>query len=137
MKAAEGAIKQIGLKGSSQLTARDRELIGNYQRLEKRFPDAEGEQRLAHQQELGHHDADGGRHRATRSSDPSTGPDQTPECGGLRSFSVCDRETGDDDHSTGVQAVSEGNYGRTDEALWYVGKIARRSTGSLRNRSPR
>jgi hypothetical protein len=25
--------------------------------------------------------------------------------------------------STGVQAVSEGNYGRTDEALWYVDKI--------------
>ena len=25
--------------------------------------------------------------------------------------------------STGVQAVSEANYGRTDEALWYVDKI--------------
>ncbi len=38
MRAAEGAIKQIGLKGSGQLTARDRELIGNYQRLEKSLP---------------------------------------------------------------------------------------------------
>jgi hypothetical protein len=27
--------------------------------------------------------------------------------------------------STGVQAVSEGNYGRTDEALWYVDQIVR------------
>ena len=27
--------------------------------------------------------------------------------------------------STGVQAVSEANYGRTDEALWYVDKIVR------------
>jgi hypothetical protein len=25
--------------------------------------------------------------------------------------------------STGVQAVSEANYGRTDEALWYMGRI--------------
>ena len=27
--------------------------------------------------------------------------------------------------STGVQAVSEGNYGRTDEAMWYVDRIVR------------
>jgi hypothetical protein len=27
--------------------------------------------------------------------------------------------------STGVQAVSEGNYGRTNEALWYVDRIVR------------
>jgi hypothetical protein len=27
--------------------------------------------------------------------------------------------------STGVQAVSEGNYGRTDQALWYVDQIVR------------
>jgi hypothetical protein len=42
--------------------------------------------------------------------------------------------------STGVQAVSEGNYGRTDEALWYVNRIVqtfnRRSPGSISEMMP-
>ena len=42
--------------------------------------------------------------------------------------------------STGVQAVSEGNYGRTDEALWYVDKIVqtfnRKSPGSITEMMP-
>jgi hypothetical protein len=42
--------------------------------------------------------------------------------------------------STGVQAVSEGNYGRTDEAMWYVDKIvqtfSRRSPGSISEMMP-
>ncbi|PYP42567.1 MAG: hypothetical protein DMD42_11835, partial [Gemmatimonadetes bacterium] len=42
--------------------------------------------------------------------------------------------------STGVQAVSEGNYGRTDEALWYVDKIVqtfnRRLPGSISEMMP-
>jgi hypothetical protein len=42
--------------------------------------------------------------------------------------------------STGVQAVSEGNYGRTDEALWYVGRIVdtfnRKTPGSIAEMMP-
>jgi hypothetical protein len=42
--------------------------------------------------------------------------------------------------STGVQAVSEGNYGRTDQALWYVDKIVqtfnRVSPGSISEMMP-
>ena len=42
--------------------------------------------------------------------------------------------------STGVQAVSEGNYGRTDEAMWYVDKIVRTfnrvSPGSISEMMP-
>jgi hypothetical protein len=42
--------------------------------------------------------------------------------------------------STGVQAVSEANYGRTDEAMWYVGKIVetfnRKLPGSISEMMP-
>jgi hypothetical protein len=42
--------------------------------------------------------------------------------------------------STGVQAVSEANYGRTDEALWYVDKIVqtfnRKLPGSISEMMP-
>ena len=42
--------------------------------------------------------------------------------------------------STGVQAVSEANYGRTDQALWYVDKIVqtfnRRSPGTISEMMP-
>src|SRR3982751_4534730 len=42
--------------------------------------------------------------------------------------------------STGVQAVSEANYGRTDEAMWYVDKIvqtfSRVSPGSISEMMP-
>ncbi|PYO96658.1 MAG: hypothetical protein DMD61_13800, partial [Gemmatimonadetes bacterium] len=42
--------------------------------------------------------------------------------------------------STGVQAVSEGNYGRTDEAMWYVDKIvqtfSRKLPGSIAEMMP-
>jgi hypothetical protein len=42
--------------------------------------------------------------------------------------------------STGVQAVAEGSYGRTGEAMWYVDRIAqtfnRRSPGSISEMMP-
>jgi glycogen debranching enzyme len=42
--------------------------------------------------------------------------------------------------STGVQAVSEGNYGRTDQAMWYVDKIVqtfnRKLPGSISEMMP-
>jgi hypothetical protein len=42
--------------------------------------------------------------------------------------------------STGVQAVSEANYGRTDEAMWYVDKIvqtfSRKLPGSIAEMMP-
>jgi len=42
--------------------------------------------------------------------------------------------------ATGVQAVSEGNYGRTDEAMWYVNKIvqtfSRKLPGSIAEMMP-
>src|SRR5439155_26813762 len=37
ISAAEGAIRQIGLKGPNDLTRRDKELIGYYERLKEKF----------------------------------------------------------------------------------------------------
>ena len=122
--AAEGAIKQIGLKGASQLTVRDRETIGYYERLKQKFSAL----------------PDSSRCWTTNKNWVITTPMETGIAPRARAIRALDKIRKEDvgEHgpflsavereammtiSTGVQAVSEGNYGRIDQALWYVDKI--------------
>jgi len=124
MSAADGAIKQIGLKGSSRLTARDQELIGLYEEMKKRFSGM----------------PEGSRGWITNKNWVITTPMEAgiaPRARAIRALDqIRNRNVGEYGPflsatergammtiSTGVQAVSEGNYGRTDQALWYVNKI--------------
>jgi glycogen debranching enzyme len=141
MSAAEGAITQIRLKGESKLTQRDKESIGYYERLKQRFSTM----------------PDGSRGWITNKNWVITTPMETGIAPRARAIQLLDkiRQENVGEYgpflsaaekqammtiSTGVQAVSEGNYGRTDEALWYVGKIVqtfgRRSPGSISEMMP-
>jgi Bacterial alpha-L-rhamnosidase 6 hairpin glycosidase domain len=124
ISAAEGAIRQIGLKGADKLTPRDKELIGHYERLDRKFSTM----------------PDSTRGWLTNWNWVITTPMETGIAPRDRALALLDRirreHTGAYGPflsaterqammtiSTGIQAVSEGNYGRTDEALWYVGRI--------------
>jgi len=139
--AAEGAIKQIGLKGASQLTARDREMIGYYERLKQKFSAL----------------PDSSRRWTTNKNWVITTPMETGIAPRARAIRALDKIRKEDvgeygpflsavernammTISTGVQAVSECNYGRIDQALWYVDKIVqtfnRVSPGSISEMMP-
>jgi glycogen debranching enzyme len=122
--AAAGAIRQIELNGANNLTPRDQELIGYYERLKQTFAAM----------------PDSSRGWLTNKNWVITTPMETGIAPRARAIELLDRirreNTGEygpflsavERHammtiSTGVQAVSEANYGRTDEALWYVDKI--------------
>jgi glycogen debranching enzyme len=122
--AAEGAITQMGLKGASKLTQRDKDLIEHYQQVKRQFSGM----------------PDGNRGWLTNKNWVITTPMETgiaPRARAIQSLDKIRRENVGEygpflsaverqammTISTGVQAVSEGNYGRTDEALWYVDKI--------------
>jgi glycogen debranching enzyme len=124
ISAAEGAIKQIGLKGADKLTQRDKELIGHYQRLKQRFSAM----------------PDSSRGWLTNKNWVITTPMEMGIAPPARAIQLLDKIRQENvgkygpflsatdkqammTISTGVQAVSEANYGRTDEALWYVDKI--------------
>jgi Bacterial alpha-L-rhamnosidase 6 hairpin glycosidase domain len=124
ISAAEGAIKQIGLKDSSQVTARDRETIGYYAKLKQKFAAM----------------PDTSRGWTTNKNWVITTPMETgiaPRVRAIRALDKIRKENVGEygpylsaverqammTISTGVQAVSEGNYGRTQQALWYVDKI--------------
>jgi glycogen debranching enzyme len=141
ISAAEGAVKQIGLQGADKLTARDRELIGYYQRLREKFaamPDTT-------------------KGWITNKNWVVVTPMEMRIAPQSRAIPVLDRlrKEGVGKHglylsavdrqammtiSTGVGAVSEANYGRTDEALWYMGKIVetfnRKLPGSISEMMP-
>ena len=138
---AEGAIRQIGLKGPNNLTRRDTELIGYYERLKEKFAAM----------------PDSSRGWITNENWVITTPMETGIAPRARAIQLLDRirnrNVGEYGPflsaverqammtiSTGVQAVSEGNYGRTDEAMWYVDKIAqtfsRRAPGSISEMMP-
>ena len=125
VSAAEGAIKQIGLKGADKLT-----------------PERQGTDcalRAAEGGILG----DAGRRLAagsptrTGSSQRRWKPAIAPPARAIRLLDKIRRENSGEygpylsaverqammTISTGVQAVAEGNYGRTDEAMWYVDRI--------------
>jgi glycogen debranching enzyme len=139
--AAEGAIKQIGLKGADKLTPRDRELIGYYERLKAQFSAM----------------PDSSRGWITNKNWVITTPMEMGIAPRARAIQLLDKIRNEDvgeygpylsavdkqammTISTGVQAVSEANYGRTDEALWYVDKIVqtfnRKLPGSISEMMP-
>jgi glycogen debranching enzyme len=141
MSAAEGAIRQIGLKGKDKLTPRDKELTGYYEKLEQRFsamPDAtrgwitNRNWVITTPMEMGI----APRAKAIRLLDKIR-RENVGEYGPY--LSAVDRQAMMT-ISTGVQAVSEANYGRTDEAMWYVDRIVRtfnrRSSGSIAEMMP-
>jgi hypothetical protein len=141
VSAAEGAIRQIGLKGANELTPRDKELMGHYEQLKQRFSAM----------------PDSTRGWLTNKNWVITTPMETgiaPRPRALRLLDKIRRENVGEygpylsavdkqammTISTGVQAVSEGNYERTDEAMWYVDKIVRTfnrvSPGSISEMMP-
>jgi len=141
ISAARGAVRQIELKGKGKLTARDRELIAYYQQLKRKFAAM----------------PDSTRGWTTNKNWVITTPMETGIAPRARAIQLLDKIRREDvgaygpflsavnrgammTISTGVQAVSEANYGRTAEALWYVNKIAqtfnRRSPGSISEMMP-
>ena len=141
ISAAKGAVRQIGLKGANELTPRDKELIGYYERLEQRFsamPDGNSGW-LTNKNWVITTPMETGiapRARAVRLLDKIR-HENVGEYGPF--LSAVDRQAMMT-ISTGVQAVSEANYGRTDEALWYVDRIVRTfnrvSPGSISEMMP-
>jgi glycogen debranching enzyme len=124
ISAAEGAVKQIGLKGANNLTQRDTELIGYYERLKQTFSAM----------------PDTSKGWLTNKTWVITTPMETGIAPRARAIRLLDKIRNEnvgeygpflsavERHammtiSTGVQAVSEANYGRTDQALWYMDKI--------------
>src|SRR5947209_15281143 len=141
ISAAEGAIRQIGLKGPNNLTRRDKELIGYYERLKEKFAAM----------------PDSSRGWITNKNWVITTPMESGIAPRARAIQLLDRIRNHNvgeygpflsaverqammTISTGVQAVSEGNYGRTDEAMWYVDKIvqtfSRKLPGSIAEMMP-
>ena len=139
--AAAGAIRQIELKGKDKLTRRDKELTGYYERLEQRFSAM----------------PDGSRGWITNKNWVITTPMEMGIAPRARAIRLLDKIRKEDvgeygpylsavdrqammTISTGVQAVSEANYGRTDQAMWYVDQIVRtfnrRSPGSISEMMP-
>ena len=124
VSAAEGAIRQIRLKGADKLTPDDRELIAHYERRKAEFaaqPDIE-------------------RAWITNKNWVIATPMETGIAPRERAILLLDqiRRENSGEYgpwlsavekqammtiSTGVQAVAEARYGRTDEAMWYVDRI--------------
>jgi glycogen debranching enzyme len=124
VSAAEGAIRQIRLKGKDKLRPRDRELIGYYERLGRKFAAAPDRRRgwltnrnwvIATPMETGI----APRERAIRLLDKI----RRENVGEYGPFLSATERLSMMTIATGVQAVAEANYGRTDEALWYVDRI--------------
>jgi glycogen debranching enzyme len=141
MSTAEGAARQIGLKGEDKLTPRDRELIAYYERLKQRFAAMPDSARgwitnenwvIATPMEMGI----APRARAI----PLLDRIRRKNVGEYGPFLSAVERQAMMTISTGVQAVAEGRYGRTDEAMWYVDRIAqtfsRRSPGSISEMMP-
>ena len=141
VSAADGAARQIGLKGEDKLTPRDKELRRYYERLKRTFSTM----------------PDSSRGWITNENWVITTPMETGIAPRARALRLLDRIRDENvgeygpflsavdrqammTISTGVQAVSEGNYGRTDDVLWYVDKIVqtfnRRSPGSISEMMP-
>jgi glycogen debranching enzyme len=141
MSTAEGAAKQIGLKGEDKLTPRDRELIAYYERLKQRFAAMPDSARgwitnenwvIATPMEMG---------IAPRAKAiPLLDRIRRKNVGEYGPFLSAVERQAMMTISTGVQAVAEGRYGRTDEAMWYVDRIAqtfnRRTPGSISEMMP-
>ncbi|HWJ23334.1 MAG TPA: hypothetical protein VNS52_13355, partial [Gemmatimonadaceae bacterium] len=138
----EGAIKQIRLKGEDKLTARDRESIAYYERLKQRFaavPDSGGRAWITNENwviatpmEMGIAPRAKAIPLLDRIRRENVGP-YGPYLSAVERHSMMTI-------STGVEAVAEGSYGRIDDAMWYVNRIAdtfnRRTPGSISEMMP-
>lgn len=141
VSAAEGAAKQIALKGEDKLTARDRELIAHYDRVARSFAAMPDTSRgwitnenwvIATPVEMGI----APRAKAVRLLD-RVRRKNVGEYGPW--LSAVERQAMMT-ISTGVEAVAEARYGRVDEALWYMNRIVetfgRRSPGTISEMMP-
>jgi glycogen debranching enzyme len=125
VSAAEGAITQMRLKGADKLTRRDEDLIAHYERLKAEFSTM----------------PEGDRGWITQKNWVIATPMETGIAPRARAIPLLDKIRRENSGeygpwlsaverqammtiSTGVQAVAEGKYGRTDEAMWYVNRIA-------------
>jgi glycogen debranching enzyme len=124
LSVVEGAIKQIGLKGADKLTRNDRESITHYEHLKEKFSRMPDSSRawitnenwvITTPMEMGI----APRARAI----PLLDKIRRENVGEYGPFLSAVEKQAMMTISTGVQAVSEASYGRTDEALWYVDKI--------------
>jgi glycogen debranching enzyme len=124
VSAAEGASKQLGLKGEDRLTPRERELMADYARLARAFAAMPDTSRgwltnknwvVATPMET----AIAPRERAIRALDEIRRENLGPYGPYLSAVERLAMMT----IATGVQAVAEARYGRTEEALWYMGRI--------------
>jgi Bacterial alpha-L-rhamnosidase 6 hairpin glycosidase domain len=142
VSAAEGAIKQIGLRrAAGELTERDQDLIAYYERLKARFSAM----------------PEGDRGWITNKNWVIATPLETGIAPRERAIRLLDKIRREDNGeygpylsaverqsmmtiSTGVQAVAEGQYRRIDEAMWYVDRIVqtfnRVSPGSISEMMP-
>jgi glycogen debranching enzyme len=141
VSAVQGAIEQIKLKGPDRLTRRDRELIAHYEEVKARYTAM----------------PEGERGWIINKNWVIATPMETGIAPRARALSLLDEIRREDSGeygpylsavekqammtiSTGVQAVAEGNYGRIDEALWYMDRIAqtfnRVSPGSISEMMP-
>ncbi|HEY7504504.1 MAG TPA: hypothetical protein VH700_10420 [Gemmatimonadales bacterium] len=124
MSAAEGAIRQIRLQGDTALTGRDREHIGYYEGLRRRFSGMPDTSRgwitnknwvIATPMEVGIAPRD----RAIRLLEKI----RRENVGEYGPFLSAVERRAMMTIATGVQAVAEARYGRIDESLWYVSRI--------------
>jgi glycogen debranching enzyme len=122
--AAEGARKQLALKGEDKLTARERELMQHYTRMARTFAAMPDTPRgwltnenwvIATPMEVGIAPRD----RAIRALDRIRRENLGPYGPYLSATERLYMMT----IATGVQAVAESRYGRTEEALWYMDRI--------------
>jgi glycogen debranching enzyme len=141
ISAAEGTIKQINLQGSDKLTAQDRERIKYYQELGAKLAALPDTTRgwitnknwvVATPMEMGIAPRD----RAIEALDRIR-KDGVGEYGPF--LSAVDRGAMMT-ISTGVLAVAEAMYGRSDQSLWYVNRIVetfgRKLPGSISEMMP-
>jgi glycogen debranching enzyme len=137
VSAAEGSIRQISLRhAAGKVSARDEDLIGHYQRLKAEFSAM----------------PEGERAWITNKNWVIATPMETGIAPPARAIELLDKirreNTGEYGPylsaverrsmmtiSTGVEAVAEARYGRTDRAMWYVRRIVqtfnRVSPGSI------
>jgi hypothetical protein len=125
MSAAEGAIKQLRLKGDTALTRRDREIINFYEKLGRRFAAMPDSSRswltnknwvIATPMEVGIAPPERAVGLLEKIRRENVGP-YGPYLSAVERQAMMTI-------STGVQAVAEAQYRRIDQSLWYVGRIA-------------